>query len=77
MAQVKQQAARENAQEILKSVTEKCFYVCFQKPGSSMSNSDQVISNFDFNSSLIISYLYSIIRNVYRIVWIVILTLLI
>lgn len=41
MEQVKAQLAVANAQELLQKMTDKCFKLCINKPGSSLDNSDQ------------------------------------
>ena len=45
MGNIKEQLAMVQAQELLQVVGDKCFKMCIQKPGSSLSSSDQV----DFN----------------------------
>ena len=42
MSNIKQQLDITNAQETLQEISEKCFKMCIQKPGSSLSSSDQV-----------------------------------
>jgi import inner membrane translocase subunit TIM13 len=42
MASVQQQLALQNAQELLQKLSDKCFKACVQKPGSSLSSSEQV-----------------------------------
>lgn len=42
MATVQQQIALQNAQELLQKLSDKCFKICVQKPGSSLSSSEQV-----------------------------------
>jgi import inner membrane translocase subunit TIM13 len=42
ISNVKEQLAMANAQEILQQISEKCFKLCIQKPGSSLSSSEQV-----------------------------------
>ncbi|CAF0897718.1 unnamed protein product [Brachionus calyciflorus] len=41
MSNIKQQLDVAHAQELLQQVSEKCFKMCIQKPGSSLSSSDQ------------------------------------
>ncbi|CAF1024700.1 unnamed protein product [Adineta steineri] len=41
MNSVQQQMAIQNAQEILQKLSDKCFKACIQKPGSTLSSSDQ------------------------------------
>lgn len=44
MSNIKQQLDLAHAQEILQHVSEKCFKMCVQKPSSSLSGSEQVVS---------------------------------
>ncbi len=39
---IKEQLEVQRAQEMLTQISEKCFKMCIQKPGSSLSSSDQV-----------------------------------
>ncbi|CAF2388527.1 unnamed protein product [Rotaria sp. Silwood2] len=41
MASVQQQLALQNAQALLQKLSDKCFKACVQKPGSSLSSSEQ------------------------------------
>lgn len=41
MNSVKQQLAIAKAQELLEKINDKCFKMCFSKPSSSLSSSDQ------------------------------------
>ena len=42
MAQVKQELALANAQELMNKMNEKCFGKCITKPSSSLSGSEEV-----------------------------------
>ena len=42
MAQVKQEMALANAQELMNKMNEKCFGKCITKPSSSLSTSEEV-----------------------------------
>ena len=42
MGNIKQQLDVAHAQELLMTINEKCFKMCVQKPGTSLSSSDQV-----------------------------------
>ncbi|CAF2952255.1 unnamed protein product [Rotaria sp. Silwood2] len=42
MASVQQQLALQNAQALLQKLSDKCFKACVQKPGSSLSSSEQI-----------------------------------
>ena len=49
MSNIKQQLDVAHATELLQQINEKCFKMCVQKPGSSLSNTDQVkITYFSF-----------------------------
>ncbi|CAF0719309.1 unnamed protein product [Rotaria sordida] len=41
MTSVQQQLAIQNAQELLQKLSDKCFKACIQKPGSTLSSSEQ------------------------------------
>ncbi|CAF1193355.1 unnamed protein product [Rotaria magnacalcarata] len=41
MATVQQQLAIQHAQELLQKLSDKCFKACVQKPGSTLSSSEQ------------------------------------
>lgn len=51
MSNIKQQLDVAHAQELLQQVSEKCFKMCIQKPGSSLSSSEQVRSNLFFQET--------------------------
>ncbi|GBN69591.1 hypothetical protein AVEN_96397-1 [Araneus ventricosus] len=44
MDQVKQQVAVLLAQELLQKITDKCFRKCITKPGTSLDNSEQILT---------------------------------
>jgi import inner membrane translocase subunit TIM13 len=49
MNNLKQQVSVEQAKALLEVMSEKCFKICIQKPGSSLSGSDQVNKeNYNF-----------------------------
>jgi import inner membrane translocase subunit TIM13 len=43
MSNLKQQLEIAQAQELLEQISDKCFKMCVQRPGSSLSSSEQVI----------------------------------
>ena len=53
MSNIKQQLELAHATEMLQQISDKCFKMCIQKPSSSLSSSDQVNIEYDFDSSIL------------------------
>ncbi len=72
MSNLKQQLQIAQAEELLQQIGDKCFKMCIQKPGSSLSSSEQVIwicSQLIKQNQNQLEFL-SHFRNVYPTAWI-------